>query len=88
MVQERLAADALQAGRDAIHNLKWLRKHPEVMLPGKFEEAEGYLCGMISFANVEMQNARRAGRALRLKNRVKILLSLILLHNRRKSKAV
>lgn len=88
MVQERLAADALQAGRDAVHNMKWIRKHPDVMLPGKFEDAEAYLCGMIAFAKVEMKNARRVGRALRLKNRVTILLSLILLHNRQKSKAV
>ncbi|MGN7359482.1 hypothetical protein ACTHPF_20425 [Paenibacillus sp. SAF-054] len=87
-MQERLAVDALQAGRDAVHNLKWIRKHPEVMLPDKFEEAEAYLCGMISFAKVEMQNARRAGRALWLKTSINILLALTLFHNRQKSKTV
>ncbi|MEC0370857.1 hypothetical protein [Paenibacillus chibensis] len=88
MVQERLAVDALQAGRDAIHNLKWIRKHPEAMLPGKLKDAEAYLCAMKTFAEVEMKNARRAGRALRLKHRINILLSFILFHNRQKSKAV
>ncbi|MDN8592066.1 hypothetical protein Q0V21_25290 [Paenibacillus sp. 11B] len=78
MSREQLAAQALQAGKHSLHNLKLIREQPERMLPGQMENAEEYLNRMIRFAEVEMKNARLAGRTLGLRTRLKSLLLLIL----------
>lgn len=78
MSREQLAYEALQAGRNSKHNLELIRKEPEKLLPGKMNEAEQYLNLMIRFAEVEMKNARLAGRTLGLRIRLKSLLLLIL----------
>jgi len=78
MSREQLAAEALQAGRNSKHNLELIRKQPEKLLPGKMNEAEQYLNQMIRFAEVEMKNARLAGRTLGLRTRLKSLVLQIL----------
>ncbi|MDT9719176.1 hypothetical protein QVE09_09705 [Paenibacillus sp. ClWae2A] len=78
MSREQLAYEALQAGKNSKHNLKLIRKQPERMLPGKMNNAEEYLNRMIRFAEVEIENARLAGRTLTLRTRLKSLLLLIL----------
>ncbi|MDQ0719760.1 hypothetical protein QF049_001021 [Paenibacillus sp. W4I10] len=78
MSREQLAAEALQAGKHSLHNLRLIRKQPERMLPGRMENAEEYLDRMIRFAEVEMKNARLAGRTLGLRTRLKSLVLLIL----------
>lgn len=78
MSREQLAAEALQAGKHSLHNLKLIRKQPERMLPGKMNNAEEYLNRMIRFAEVEIKNARLARRTLTLRTRLKSLLVLIL----------
>ncbi|MFB6471246.1 hypothetical protein ACFCW7_00130 [Paenibacillus glucanolyticus] len=86
MLREQLVAEAREAGRNASHNLDWIRKNPEVMLPGKIESAETYLNKMIAFAEAEIENARRSGRTLGLRAHIKGLLVSILNGERRKSK--
>lgn len=78
MNREQLAAEALRAGKNSKHNLTLIKKHPEKMLPGKMESGMEYLNRMIRFAEEEMKNARRAGRTLRLRTRLKSLVLLIL----------
>ncbi|MGN7352394.1 hypothetical protein ACTHPJ_13800 [Paenibacillus amylolyticus] len=78
MSREQLAHEALQAGRNSKHNLELIRKQPEKLLPGKMNEAEQYLNMMIRFAEVEMKNARLAGRTLGLRTRLESLVLLIL----------
>ncbi|HBU81720.1 MAG TPA: hypothetical protein DEF35_08785 [Paenibacillus sp.] len=78
MTREQLAYEALQAGKNSMHNLEVIRKQPEKMLPGQMENAEEYLNRMIRFAEVELKNARLAGRTLGLRTRLKSLLLLIL----------
>lgn len=86
MSREQLAYEALQAGRNSKHNLKLIRKQPEKLLPGKMNEAEQYLNRMIRFAEVEMKNARLAGRTLGLRTRLKSLLLQIVQSPERKRK--
>lgn len=86
MLREQLAAEAREAGRNASHNLEWIRKNPEAMLPGKIESAESYLNKMIAFAEAEIENARLAGRTLGLRTRLKSLLVSILKGERQKRK--
>ncbi|MCL6661741.1 hypothetical protein [Paenibacillus amylolyticus] len=78
MSREQLAHEALQTGRNSKHNLELIRKQPEKLLPGKMNEAEQYLNRMIQFAEVEMKNARLAGRTLGLRTRLKSLVLHIL----------
>ncbi|CAM4179602.1 hypothetical protein [Paenibacillus xylanexedens] len=78
MSREQLAAEALQAGKNSLHNLKLIRKQPERMLPGKMNNAEEYLNRMIRFAEAEIENARLAGRTLGKRTRLKSLVLLIL----------
>ncbi|PRA04862.1 MULTISPECIES: hypothetical protein [unclassified Paenibacillus] len=86
MSREQLAHEALQAGRNSKHNLELIRKQPEKLLPGKMNEAEQYLNMMIRFAEVEMKNARLAGRTLGLRTRLKSLLLQIVQSPERKRK--
>lgn len=78
MTREQLVAEALQAGKHSLHNLKLIQNEPERMLPGRLENAEEYLNRMIRFAEVEMKNARLARRTLGLRTRLKSLVLLIL----------
>lgn len=78
MTREQLAAEALQAGKHSLHNLRLIRMEPERMLPGRLENAEEYLSRMIRFAEAEMKNARLAGRTLGLRTRLKSLVLQIL----------
>lgn len=78
MTREQLAYEALQAGKNSKHNLNLIRKQPERMLPGQMENAVAYLDRMIRFAEVEMKNARLAGRTLGLRTWLKSLLLQIL----------
>ena len=90
MSREQLVKEALQAGRNSKHNLKLIKKQPERMLPGKMTNAEEYLNRMIRFAEVEMKNARLAGRTLGLRTRLKSLVLHILSspHSKRKGESV
>lgn len=78
MTREQLAAEALQAGKHSLHNLRLIQNEPERMLPGRLENAEEYLNRMIRFAEAEMKNVRLAGRTLGLRTRLKSLVLLIL----------
>lgn len=86
MSREQLATEALQAGKHALHNLKLIRKQPERMLPEKMQNAEEYLNRMIRFAEVEIENARLAGRTLGLRTRLKSLVLHILQSSEQKRK--
>ncbi|WP_090573181.1 hypothetical protein [Paenibacillus sp. OV219] len=85
MSREQLAAEAQQAGRNAIHNLMWMGKHPDRYDRDKHEEMVAYLLLMIRFANYEMKNARRPGRTS-VGSRTKELLFSILPIRKRLSK--
>ncbi|MHA6484509.1 hypothetical protein ACX1C1_21665 [Paenibacillus sp. strain BS8-2] len=78
MSREKLVEEASQAARNADHNLKWMDKHPERFDPSKKLEMQAYLHSMKRFAAVETKNARRPGRASKLRTRLKSLLSSIL----------
>ncbi|MEK3684880.1 hypothetical protein [Paenibacillus sp. FSL R10-2736] len=86
MEREQLIAEAREAGQHAAHNLQMIRKNPEIMLPGKIEDAEAHLNNMIRFAEMEMKNDRRSGQSLRLKSRLENLLMSILTPKREKRK--
>jgi hypothetical protein len=86
MSREQLAAEALQAGKHSLHNLKIIRTHPDKMLPGQMENAVEYLNRMIRFAEVEMKNARLARRTLGLRTWLKSLLLLIVTSSRAERK--
>ncbi|MDR9857841.1 hypothetical protein RJP21_30060 [Paenibacillus sp. VCA1] len=86
MPREDLVKQAIEAGRNAKHNLQLIRQNPEMMIGGNIRSAEEYLNMMINLAEKEMKNARRAGRALRLRSRLMTLLSFILAEGRQKSK--
>jgi hypothetical protein len=85
--REQLVAEAREAGQHATHNLQMIRKNPDVMLPGRIEDAEDYLNNMIRIAEVEMKNDRLAGQSLGLKSRLENLLMSILTPKREKHKA-
>ncbi len=78
MEREKLAKEAREAGLRAAHNLKVIRKYPEKLLPGAQGNAEAYLNMMIQFSEEEMKSARRAGRTLGLRTRLKLLVASIL----------
>ncbi|MBO7747379.1 hypothetical protein I8J29_24645 [Paenibacillus sp. MWE-103] len=77
MTREQLAAEARRAGRNAVHNLKWMREYPNRYEPDKRSEMEAYLLKMIQFARYEIENARRPGRTSE-RSRVRELLFSIL----------
>lgn len=85
MSEDQLAAEALQAGRNAIHNLMWMEKHPDRYDTDQHDEMVAYLLLLIRFANYEMKNARRPGRTS-VKSRTKELLFSILPIRKRLSK--
>jgi len=76
--REDLVKQAIEAGRNAKHNLQLIRQNPEMMIGRNTRNAEKYLNKMIELAEMEMKNARRAGRALKLRTRFKSLISFIL----------
>lgn len=77
MSREQLAAEALEAGRAAEHNLRWMQKHPDRFDQRKKHDMETYLHMMLQFSKEEMKNARLAGRtSLRTRSR-NLLLSII-----------
>jgi len=82
----QLIEEAKQAGRNANYNLQVIRKNPTKMLPDKVENAEAYLNMMIRFAKEEQKNARLAGRTLRLRTRLKNLVTSILTPDSHKGK--
>ncbi|WP_342435960.1 hypothetical protein NSS79_20790 [Paenibacillus sp. FSL L8-0436] len=86
MDREQLVAEAREAGQHAAHNLQMIRKNPNIMLPGKIENAEDHLNNMIRFAEMEMKNDRLAGQSLGLKSRLENLLMSILTSKREKRK--
>lgn len=84
-----LAAEARKAGQAATHNLQMIVREPDRMVhPAKLVDGITYLNTMIRFAESEqkMKNARRAGRTLWLRTRLKSRLSSILSDERRKRK--
>lgn len=87
MEREQLVAEAKEADQHAAHNLQMIRKNPDVILPGRIEDAEDYLNNMIRIAEVEMKNDRLAGQSLGLKSRLENLLMSILNPKREKHKA-
>ncbi|UQZ34562.1 hypothetical protein C2I18_14160 [Paenibacillus sp. PK3_47] len=86
MEREQLVAEAREAGLNAAHNLQMIRKNPDIMLPGKIEDAEAHLNNMIRFAEMEMKNDRLAGQSLGFKSRLENLLLSILTPKREKRK--
>ncbi|TMV49396.1 hypothetical protein FE783_12850 [Paenibacillus mesophilus] len=81
---KRLVAEARRARRNARHNLKQIRRNPEIMKPDKLLQGIRYLEEMERLAkeemerlaNEEMKNARRAGRTS-LRNRLRNLLFIV-----------
>ncbi|WP_433943403.1 hypothetical protein [Paenibacillus sp. SN-8-1] len=86
---EQLEAEARFVARHAARNLQVIRKTPEIVTPEKLEGNIAYLEMMIRLHKADLKaqkNARRAGRTLSLRTRLKSLLSSILTDERRKSK--
>ncbi|MGG3839696.1 hypothetical protein ABEV00_22075 [Paenibacillus thiaminolyticus] len=86
MDRQKLVDQALEAGKNAQHNLKIIQENPEKIHPGKHEDAMAYLNKMICFAEEEIENARRAGRTSSLRTRLKYLVSSIVTSERRERK--
>jgi hypothetical protein len=84
--REQLVSEAREAGQHAVYNLQLIRKNPNVMLPGRIEDAKCYLNNMIRIAELEMKNDRLAGQSLGLKSRLENLLMSILNPKREKNK--
>lgn len=81
MERELLIAEAREAGQAASHNLQMIVREPDRMIhPAKLVDGITYLNTMIRFAESEqeMKNARRAGRTLGLRTRLKLLVASIL----------
>ncbi|WP_127580947.1 hypothetical protein [Paenibacillus koleovorans] len=77
MSEKQLIEQARQAAKNAKHNLKWIRDHPERIMPGKKVAMVQHLEILISFSKEERKNARRAGRT-RLRKRLSDLVVAIL----------
>lgn len=91
MLRDTLAKQALEAGRNAEHNLQIIVRNPEKMIhPNKLVDGIAYLNRMIRFAEseLEMKNARRARRTLGLRTHLKGLLVSILIGQRQKRKGI
>lgn len=78
MDREKLAEEARKAAQNADHNLNWMEEHPDRFDPSKKLEMQAYLLSMKRFASIEIKNARRLGRASKLRSRLMSLLSSIL----------
>ncbi|MBO2942773.1 hypothetical protein JJQ72_02080 [Paenibacillus sp. F411] len=90
MLRSDLVRQALQAGRNAEHNLHIIVRNPDKMIhPNKLIDGITYLNTMIRFAEneVEMKKDRRPGQS-RLRTRLKSLLSSILIVERQKRKGL
>lgn len=90
MLRETLVKEALQAGRNADHNLQVIVRNPEKMIDSnKLVNGIAYLNNMIRFAEkeMEMKKDRLAGQS-RLRTRLKSLLLSILNVERQKRKGV
>lgn len=75
--------------RNAARNLRTIQRNPEIVLPDKLQSNIEYLEMMIRLHKSDLKaqkNARRAGRTLWLRTRLKSLLSSILSDERRKRK--
>ncbi|MGG1879923.1 hypothetical protein ABDI30_20430 [Paenibacillus cisolokensis] len=90
MLRSDLVKQALEAGRNAEHNLQVIVRNPDKMIDSnKLVNGIAYLNNMIRFAEkeLEMKKDRRAGQS-RLRARLKSLLSSILIVERQKRKGV
>lgn len=75
--------------KHAKHNLKLIKRTPEICNPEDLEKNIKFLEMMIRLHKIDQKaqkNARRAGRALRLRTRLMSLLSSILTSEREKRK--
>ncbi|MBU5673202.1 hypothetical protein [Paenibacillus brevis] len=87
MNRAELVKQAREAGQAAGHNLQLIAREPERMnSPEKLVDGITYLNTMIRFAEEEKKNARRAGRTLGLRTRLKSLVVSILADDNRKRK--
>lgn len=85
----QLESEARFVARNAARNLQTIRKNPEIVSPQKLQHNIDYLEMMIRLNKADLKaqkNARRAGRALRLRTRLKSLLLSILTGECEKSK--
>ncbi|MFB4326438.1 hypothetical protein RB298_29340 [Priestia sp. BR_2] len=88
MLRNELVKQALQAGRNAEHNLQVIVRNPDRMIhPNKLVDGIDYLNNMIRFAEkeLEMKKDRRPGQS-RLRTRLMSLLSSIVADEQRKRK--
>lgn len=88
MLRNELVKQALQAGRNAEHNLQVIVRNPDKMIhPNKLVDGIDYLNNMIRFAEkeLEMKKDRRPGQS-RLRTRLMSLLSSIVADEQRKRK--
>lgn len=90
MLRDTLVKQALEAGRNAEHNLQVIVRNPDKMIDSnKLVNGIAYLNNMIRFAEkeLEMKKDRRPGQS-RLRSRLMSLLSSILIVERQKRKGV
>lgn len=90
MLRNDLVKQALQAGRNAEHNLQVIAHNPDKMIhPNKLVDGIAYLNNMIRFAEkeLEMKKDRRPGQS-RLRSRLMSLLASILIGQRQKRKGI
>ncbi|MCI1777701.1 MULTISPECIES: hypothetical protein [Paenibacillus] len=90
MLRSDLVKQALEAGRNAEHNLQVIVRNPDKMIDSnKLVNGIAYLNNMIRFAEkeLEMKKDRRPGQS-RLRSRLMSLLSSILIVERQKRKGV
>ncbi|MFK4168199.1 hypothetical protein ACI2LM_18295 [Paenibacillus lautus] len=88
MLRNELVKQALQAGRNAEHNLQVIVRDPDKMIhPNKLVDGIDYLNKLIRFAEkeLEMKKDRRPGQS-RLRTRLMSLLSSIVADEQRKRK--
>jgi len=90
MLRSDLVKQALEAGKNAEHNLQVIVRNPDKMIDSnKLVNGIAYLNNMIRFAEkeLEMKKDRRPGQS-RLRSRLMSLLSSILIVERQKRKGV
>lgn len=90
MLRSDLVKQALEAGRNAEHNLQVIVRNPDKMIDSnKLVNGIAYLNNMIRFAEkeLEIKKDRRPGQS-RLRSRLMSLLSSILIVERQKRKGV
>lgn len=88
MVRDDLVKQALQAGRNAEHNLQVIVRNPDKLIhPNKLVDGITYLNTMIRIAEneLEMKKDRRPGQS-RLRSRLMSLLVSIVADEQRKRK--